>query len=37
MKNITHVWSYFAQFYLEWEMFQANIIEPIKTNVLFQN
>ena len=29
-----HFWSYLAQFFLEWEMFQTEFIEKIKTHVL---
>jgi hypothetical protein len=33
MTNI-HFWSYLAQFFLEWEFFQTNIVETIKTHFL---
>ena len=29
-----HFWSYLAQFFLEWEMFQTNVVEIIKTHIL---
>ena len=31
--NITF-WSYLAQFFLEWEMFQTKVVEKIKTHIL---
>ena len=31
MKNIIHVWSFLAQFFLEWEMFQTKVVEKIQT------
>ena len=31
MKSNKHFWSYLAQFFLEWEMFQKKIVEEIKT------
>jgi hypothetical protein len=34
MKTCVHVWQYFAQFFLEWEMFQIKVIEKIKTHIL---
>jgi hypothetical protein len=30
----TNFLSYLAQFFLEWEIFQTNVIEKIKTNIL---
>jgi hypothetical protein len=32
--NIVHFLSCLAQFFLEWEMFQANMLEKIKTHIL---
>ena len=29
--------SYLAQFFLEWEMFQTNVVEEIKTHFFFNN
>ena len=29
-----HLWLYFAHFFLEWEMFQAEVVEKIKTQIL---
>ena len=34
MKTDTHFVSYLAQFLLEWEMFQTNVVEKIKTHIL---
>jgi hypothetical protein len=34
MKTNIHFWSYLAQFVLEWEMFQTEVIEKIKTRIL---
>jgi hypothetical protein len=34
MKTNTHLVSYFAQFFLEWEMFQTKAVELIKTHIL---
>jgi len=31
MKTKVHLWSYLVQFFLEWEMFQTNVVEEIKT------
>ena len=35
MKTNIHFWSYLAQFFLEWEMFQTKFVEEIKTHILF--
>jgi hypothetical protein len=34
MKMNIHFWSYFAQFFLEWNMFQTKIVEKIETHIL---
>ena len=34
MKTDIHFWSYLAQFFLEWEMFQTEVVEKIKTHIL---
>ena len=34
MKTSVHFWSYFAHFFLEWEMFQTKDVEKIKTHIL---
>jgi len=35
MKTNVHFWSYLTQFFLEWEMFQTNILETIKAHIAF--
>ena len=35
MKTNIHFWSYLTQFFLEWEMFQTNVVEKIKTHILY--
>jgi hypothetical protein len=37
MKINIHFWSYLAQFYLEWEMFQIKVLEKIETYITFNN
>jgi len=34
MKRYVHFLSYLTQLFLEWEMFQANIVEKVKTRIL---
>ena len=34
MKTNIHFWSYLAQFFLEWEMFQTKVVQEIKTHIL---
>jgi hypothetical protein len=34
MKTSTNSWSYLPQFFLELEIFQANVVEEIKTHIL---
>ena len=34
MKTNKQFWSYLAQFFLEWEMFQTKFVEEIKTHIL---
>jgi len=34
MKTDIHFWSYLAQFFLGWEMFQTQVVEKIKINIL---
>ena len=29
-----HFWSYLAQFFLEWEMFQEKVVGKIKTHIM---
>jgi hypothetical protein len=34
MKTNIHFWSYLAQFFPEWEIFQKKFVEKIKTHIL---
>jgi len=34
MKTDIHILSFLAKFFLEWEMFQANFLEKIKTHFM---
>ena len=34
MQTDIHFWSYLAQFFSEWEMFQTKVVEKIKTHIL---
>ena len=34
MKTDMRFWSYLAQLFLEWEMFQTKVVEKIKTHIL---
>jgi hypothetical protein len=34
MKTNIHFWSYLVQFFLEWEMFQTEVEDKIKRNIL---
>ena len=35
MQTDIHFWSYLAQFFLEWEMFQTKVVQKIKTHILY--
>ena len=35
MKTNIHVWSYLAEFFLEWEMFLTNLVKKIETHILY--
>jgi hypothetical protein len=35
MKTNIYFWSYLAQFFLQWDMFQAKIVEKIKTHIIY--
>jgi hypothetical protein len=35
MKTDIRFWSYLTNFFLEWEMFQAKLVETIKTHILW--
>ena len=37
MKTNIRLWSYIAQFFLEWEMFQVEVVEETKTHFTFNN
>jgi hypothetical protein len=37
VKNNKNFWSYLAQFFLQWEMFQTKFVEKIKTHFVFSN
>jgi hypothetical protein len=34
VKTDIHIWSYLAQFFLEWEMLQTKVVQKIKTHIL---
>jgi hypothetical protein len=34
MKANVNLWSYLAQFSLEWEIFQTKVVEEIKVHIL---
>ena len=34
VKTNVHLWSYLAQFFLEWKMFQTKFVEKIETHIL---
>ena len=34
MKTNTHLWPYLVQLFLEWEMFQKEVVQKIKTYIL---
>jgi hypothetical protein len=34
MKTYVHLWQYLAEFFLEWEIFQTNVVDKIKTHIL---
>ena len=35
MKTNAHFWPYRAQLFLEWEMFQTEVVERIETHFIF--
>jgi hypothetical protein len=37
LKSRIHLWYYLFQFFLEWEMFQTEVVEKIKTHFTFNN
>jgi hypothetical protein len=34
-EDVSHVWQYLAEFFLEWEIFQIKVLEKIKIHVLY--
>ena len=34
MKTDVHLWSYLTEFFLEWEIYQKNVVEKIKIHIL---
>ena len=34
MKTFSRLWQYLAEFSLEWEMFQIQVLEKVKTHIL---
>jgi hypothetical protein len=34
MKSFSHLWQHFAEFYLEWKMFQTIVVYKIKIHIL---
>ena len=36
MKTEVYLWSYLAEFFLEWEMLQTNVVDYTKTHILCQ-
>jgi hypothetical protein len=37
MKTYVHLWYYVAGFLLNWEMFQAKVVQKIKPHFMFNN
>ena len=37
MQTNTNLWTFLAQFFAEWEMFQTQVAEKIKTHFVFKN
>ena len=35
MKTNIHFWSYLARLFLEWKIFQTNVVEKIKTHISY--
>jgi hypothetical protein len=36
METYVQLWQYLAEFFLEWEMFQTNVVEKMKTYINIQ-
>jgi hypothetical protein len=37
MKTYVHLWLHLIQFFLKWEMFQAKVVEKMKTHFMLNN
>jgi hypothetical protein len=37
MKTFSYLWQYLAKFFLEWETFETEIVQKIKTHIFFNN
>ena len=35
METFSHLWQYLAKFFLQWEIFQINVVEKTKTHILY--
>jgi hypothetical protein len=35
MKSFSHLWQYLTDFFVEWEVFQINGVEKMKTHILY--
>jgi hypothetical protein len=35
MKTLSRLWHYLTEFFLEWEIFQMEVVEDIKTHILY--
>jgi len=35
LKTCVHLWSYLAQYFLEWEMFRTKVVDKIKTHISY--
>jgi hypothetical protein len=37
VKTFSHLWQYLAEFFVEWEMFQINVVQKIRTYFMSHN
>jgi hypothetical protein len=37
MKTYVHLWQFLAQFFLEWEMFETEIVTKIQKHIFSEN
>ena len=37
MEIWVYLWSYLAEFFIEWEMFQTNLVDKITSYFMFNN